>query len=151
VGELTAAALDGLGVARLDAAPPPCRGGPLDVELKVVFGRGLTEILAAVVARPPERGRLGVGSGDHRPAARPRPGWLCWLNVHQLTGATIRRPPNSLRRDRRRGRRDHDPAFQAADARASRRGLDGHPAPDVSPPDRARAAAACVEGEALTG
>lgn len=91
VGELTAAELDALGVARLDEALLALpRRAFLDVELKEVFGRGLIEVLAA--GRGPDLQNAVVSSFDPAVIGRLRdlvPGWPCWLNARRLTAAKI--------------------------------------------------------------
>ncbi len=93
VGELSAAELEALGVARLDialAALP--RRAFLDIELKESFGRSLIEVLAA--GRGPDLKDAVISAFD--PAVLSRihglvPGWPCWLNSPNLTRATIAR------------------------------------------------------------
>ena len=93
VGELTAAELVGLGVARLDsvlAALP--RRAFVDIELKESFGRPLIEILAA--GRGPDLRDAVISAFDPAVLVRIRdlvPGWPRWLNTHDLTRATVAR------------------------------------------------------------
>lgn len=91
VGELTAAELAALGVARLDEAMLALpRQAFLDIEIKEVFGRGLIEVLAA--GRGPDLQNAVVSSFDPVALGRIRdlvPGWPCWLNTRHLGAATI--------------------------------------------------------------
>lgn len=91
VGEMTAAALDGLGVptlaAVLDAAD---RRAFLDVELKTVPGPGIVEILAA--GRGPQLSGAVISSFDEAALVRIgrlAPSWPRWLNAPTLEPAVL--------------------------------------------------------------
>jgi glycerophosphoryl diester phosphodiesterase len=93
VSELTAEALETLGVARLDttlAALP--RRAFLDIELKESFGRPLIEVLAA--GRGPDLRDAVISAFDPAVLVRIRdlvPGWPYWLNAENLAKGTIAR------------------------------------------------------------
>ena len=93
VAELSAAELEALGVARLDAALAALpRRAFLDIELKESFGRPLIEVLAA--GRGPDLRDAVISAFDPAVLVRIRdlvPGWPYWLNAQNLAKGTIAR------------------------------------------------------------
>ncbi len=93
VVDLSASQLDALGVASLAAVleAVPHRAF-LDVEIKVVIGRPLIEVLAA--GRGPGLSNAVISSFDERAILRVRqlaPDWPTWLNAFDLSPATVDR------------------------------------------------------------
>ena len=133
VGELTAArARRRLGVPRLDAAlaGPAAAGVPRRRAQGGLRARADRGPRRGSRAGPPERRRLGVRAGDHRPDPRSRPG-LAVLAQHPPPDRCHDPPGHRawLRRDLRRGRRDHGPRLPGSRrGRPRGRGLDGDPA-----------------------
>jgi glycerophosphoryl diester phosphodiesterase len=91
--DLTAAELEAHGIPSLEAALAALpRRAFLDIELKVPVGRTLVEILAA--GRGPDLSAAVVSSFDGEALRRVHgliPGWPTWLNVVELSAATIGR------------------------------------------------------------